>query len=1014
VITLRRLCASVPESELKGIVDPGKPVMGVTSDSRTAGPGLVFVALRGEKVNGHRYVGDAVARGCVAAVVEDEADLPPDLPLVKVADSHRAYGLMAAEFHGHPARAMKIIGLTGTNGKTTTSWLIEQVIRAGGGRPGVIGTVNYRYPGPGGKNVELDAPLTTPESMILQALLRQMHDAGVTHVILEVSSHSLAQKRLAGLLFDVGVFTNLSRVHLDYHGTMEAYFRAKQKGFEEYLQPSGIAVVAVGPDMKNTKMDRDWGRILVALLKDRGFAPYPAKENKAAYMTCGFDRDCTVRAEDVRQDIRGLSCAFVLAGKRMKMESTLIGRHNISNMLAATATGVALGMEHESILRGLREVQRIPGRLERVRLPGFSGGGGPTVFVDYAHTPDALENVLKTLRPVTPGRLFCIFGCGGDRVQGKRPLMGAVAADLAHAIIVTSDNPRGEDPAAILSEIEQGLTGAGLRKCGLDELFAHPESAKGYVVLENRRRAIHLACSRAVKGDVVLIAGKGHETYQITAAGRQFFDDRIEARNGCLRWTAGHLIAATGGRLTHRGKDIFTDRISTDTRSLERGDVFVALRGENFDGHDYVEAAVNKGAAAIIVERECPGVKEAAVIMVPDTLHALGELARYRRLLASDVKVVGITGSSGKTTVKEMTASIFAAEFERIPGHPVLKTQGNLNNLIGLPLSLLAVNGGHRVAVLEMGMNKPGEIKRLARIAEPDIGCITNIQAAHLEGLGSIEGVARAKGELFAAMADRGIRVINYDDPHVWKLGGGHGNSVVGFAVTSVGRRRKPAVRATRIISLGEKGMRFTLQVYGWKKRITVSATGAHNVANCAAAAAIAIAAGVDPEVVARGLARYRSGDKRLEIINLAGGIKVVNESYNANPASMAAALRTVAGFGTNCRRGALLGDMFELGQGAVEAHRGIGKLVAQLGYDYLVVTGEFGATVAETARQSGMKRSGIMVCGDKEALAGWIEKLVWEKKIGRDDWLLIKGSRGMRMEQVLEALERKLNPEQN
>lgn len=1016
MISLRQLISSVPGVVVRGISNLGEPVRGLTSDSRSVKPGWVFVALQGTKVNGQRYVADAVARGCLAAVVDDESGLSGKIPLIKVVDSHRAYGCMAAQYFAHPARQMKMIGITGTNGKTTTSWLIEQVVKSGGGRPGVIGTVNYRYLGREDKTMEIEAPLTTPEPMMLQGLLHEMSEAGVTHAILEVSSHAIAQQRLAGMLFDVAVFTNLSRDHLDYHENMEAYFRAKQQLFEQYLLPAGIAVVVVESGAPGKKDSGGWGARLIDHLSEKGFLPYPVQGKKRSFLTCGFGNDCTVQAGNLKQDIEGLSCRISHAGKRMELRSQLIGRHNISNMLAAAGVGIALGLEQRDILQGLRETDRIPGRLERVILPKANGAqSAPRVFVDYAHTPDALEHVLNTLRPVTPGRLFCVFGCGGDRDRGKRPMMGAIAGKLADMVLVTSDNPRGEEPAAILSEIEKGLREAGLPKIGLKEFFALRKSNKGYALMEDRRDAIHQVCGKAGSSDVILIAGKGHETYQITAAGKRFFDDRIEARNGSLRWTDQHLLAATSGHLEQRGMEMLLGRISTDSRTIKPGDVFVALVGENFDGHAYVEAAVSKGAAAVIVGKKCIAPDRITVIRVADTLTALGDLAGYRRrLLAPEVKVIGITGSSGKTTVKEMTAAIFAAEFERVPGQPVLKTQGNLNNLVGLPLSLLNLDAGHRVAVMEMGMNRPGEIDRLARIAGPDIGCIVNVQAAHLEGLGSIEGVAMAKGELFSAMSAGGVRVVNYDDPQVRKLGGEYGDTVIGFAVTPDGRRLKPAVRATGISSLGEAGMRFTLHIHQWKKRFTIPAVGTHNVANCVAAAAIATAGGVNPDVIVKGLAGYRSGDKRLQIVDLPGGIHAVNDSYNANPASMAAALRTVIGFGRKCRRVALLGDMLELGVGAAEAHREIGALVAELGFDYLGVTGEFAASVAGMAAESGMKKSVIRLCRDKDAMVEWISDLIGAKKIGRDDWLLIKGSRGMRMEQVLQSLIQKPIPDKN
>jgi len=987
----------------------------VTCDSRAAGPGSVFVALQGEKLDGHRFVRDAGERGCLAAVVERSEGMPPGLPLIKVADSHRAYGLMAAEYFGHPARNMQLVGITGTNGKTTCSWLVEQIVKAGKGRPGVIGTVNYRYQERNGVQHVFDAPLTTPEPMVLQRLLREMNDAGVTHVILEVSSHSLAQQRLAGMLFDVAVFTNLSRDHLDYHVSMEAYFSAKRKLFDDCLKSKGIAVVCLDKRPDGGETEKDWGHSLVGHLKKAGLMPFTAQVDAQAYLTCGGGKGCMVRADKVRQDIDGLSCEIFGAGmSRIQLSSDLIGRHNISNMLTAASIGVALEMNAEDIRNGLQRVHRVPGRLERVKLPGMKGQEkGPRVFVDYAHTPDALENVLLTLRPVTPGRLFCVFGCGGDRDRGKRPMMGSIAASISDGVLLTSDNPRSENPEAILAEIEQGVQGEKVRKVELDEFFTLRKPSRWYAVLGDRRQAIQEVCGRAEAEDVVLIAGKGHETYQITAGGRTYFDDRIEAANGSLRWKGGHLLAATSGRLEQEGTSILLGRISTDTRTLEPGDVFVALRGENFDGHDYVTAAIEKGAAAVVVEEQKAGLvreKRVWVIRVRDTLQALGDLAHYRRsLVAPEVKVIGITGSSGKTTVKEMTASILSKAYENIPGQPVLKTKGNLNNLIGLPLSLLNIDAGHRVAVMEMGMNRPGEIERLTRVADPDVGCITNVQAAHLEGLGSIEGVARAKGELFATMSGRGIRVVNLDDPHVRELGGEHGDNTVGFAVTPVGRRFDPVVRATRIVSLGEHGMRFTLHVGKWRRRLAIPATGMHNVANCAAAAAIATAAGIEPETIARGLVEYTSGDKRLQIARLPGGIHVVNDSYNANPSSMTAALKTVSGFGTRCRRVALLGDMLELGTGAADAHRRIGKLVAELGFDYLGVTGQFAGAVAGAARESGMQKSAARVCADKESMVEWVADLVAKGNIGTDDWLLIKGSRGMRMEQVLQALQLRL-----
>ncbi len=648
--------------------------------------------------------------------------------------------------------------------------------------------------------------------------------------------------------------------------------------------------------------------------------------------------------------------------------------------------------------------------MQRVGLDGIAEDAQPAVFVDYAHTPDALKNVLQTLKPLVKrkdrGKLICIFGCGGDRDRGKRGLMAEVTSELADLTIVTSDNPRSENPETILDEIISGLRESEIEEFSAADLLAST-GIQGFCRITDRKKAIHIGCSLAKPEDIVLIAGKGHEDYQILSQKRIFFDDRIEAVNGLLHWNIEHLLKATNGRFSGNRQQL-SDTVSTDTRTITNGDIFVALAGENFNGHDYTLQAVKAGAGIVITHRDIQQNNRVAEIRVADTQRALGDMAGYRRrLLGSKLKVAAITGSSGKTTVKEMTAAIFSVHLQDVKTgiDPLLKTQGNFNNLIGLPLSLLPAQSGHKMAVLEMGMNRPGEIERLTEIANPDIGCITNVQAAHLEGLGSIEGVAAAKGELFAGMRRDTIAVVNYDDPLVRKLPK-QSATTIGFAITASGRRTKPAVRATRIHSCGESGMRFTLHVDDWKQRILVPAPGEHNVSNCAAAAAIAHAAGVDNETIVIGLTNYTSVDKRMQFMTLPGGIQVVNDCYNANPASMAAALQTVSGFGGDCRRIALLGDMLELGEDSVDAHVELGRQVARLGYNHLAVTGDFSAHVAEGATVNGMAEQKAHVFSDTHAIADWLYNKMIQNKITRGDWLLVKGSRGMRMEAVLQEIE--------
>lgn len=509
-------------------------ISAITSDSRQVKPGTLFVAVPGLTVNGHNFVDDAIAKGCAAVMVEEGwcnagNCQNQNTACIEVADTRAALGRVAASFYGHPARTMKLIGITGTNGKTTTTYLLEAMIREAGGNPGVIGTVNYRYNG-----LEVPASFTTPEAVSLQELLRRMADSGVSHVIMEVSSHALAQKRLEGLLFDVAVFTNLSRDHLDFHGDMAGYFDSKKKLFLEYLKKDGKAVVVESPELvdstENAGPRIDWGSCLAQELV---FSTewQNASKGEMDIVTCGMT-GANVWVDSFDEDLNGINAEIVTPAGRFHLRSSLVGEFNLKNLLGGVGTGIALGFDPAVIVQGLGKANMVPGRLERV-----TSSKDLAVFVDYAHTPDALENVLKTLRKIVSGRLIVVFGCGGDRDQGKRPLMGEIAGRLADIALATSDNPRSESPLKILAEIELGLQNTSLRRMRAEALLSRP-AMRGYDIVESRQEAIAVAIRYANSNDLVLISGKGHENYQITSTGKIFFDDRLEAvrQLATIRW----------------------------------------------------------------------------------------------------------------------------------------------------------------------------------------------------------------------------------------------------------------------------------------------------------------------------------------------------------------------------------------------------------------------------------------------------------------------------------------------
>ena len=452
----------------------------VTCDSRSVRPGDVFVAIRGgQEEDRHRYVPAAVAAGAGVIVLEDEAEVGPAVR-VTVANCRQALAALAARIHGYPGRQLELVGVTGTKGKTTTALLIQQVYEAAARPCGYLGTLGCIT-----ATEQVKQANTTPEASELQRLLRWLADRGQRAAVLEVSSHGLVLERVAGLEFRVAVFTNLGRDHLDFHGTAEAYFAAKARLFEAL--PSAAAAV---------------------INLDDPMAPALLGRTRAAVTTFGNRTEANVRAVAVRSSAEGTHLVLSTPSGALEVSTPLVGSFNVSNTLAAVAVGIAAGLPPAAVARGAGALSHVPGRFERV-----CAGQPFEVIVDYAHNPDSLQNVLTTARGLTSGRLICVFGCGGNRDRGKRPQMGRIAAELADVVVLTSDNPRHEEPRAIIDEIAAGVP-----------------AATSAAICEDRREAIALALAGAAAGDLVLIAGKGHETVQLMGDRVIPFDDRDVVR----------------------------------------------------------------------------------------------------------------------------------------------------------------------------------------------------------------------------------------------------------------------------------------------------------------------------------------------------------------------------------------------------------------------------------------------------------------------------------------------------
>ncbi len=486
---LRQLIDGITAHDFQG--DADVEISGIAYDSRSVRPGSLFVALKGHTQDGHDFIRDAISKG--AAAVISESAFPfrgsrhtEKVAIIQVPDSRDALSRLAVRFFEMPFKTMNLIGITGTNGKTTTAYLLESILIAAGKRPGVIGTINYRFSG----HVQ-EAPVTTPESLDLMQTLRSMADSAVTDVVMEVSSHSLDQGRVRDCPFQVAIFTNISRDHLDYHRSMEAYFEAKARLFRSFPEKG-----AGGPVQAVINADDPKGHDLIKL-------------TDARVITYGMGEECDVRADTVNVSQAGLTARLITPQGEVEIVSPLIGAFDIYNIMAAAGGALSIGIDLESICSGLKRLKGVPGRLEFIK-----NRRGLALVVDYAHTPDALLKALEAVRLLTDGRVITVFGCGGDRDRGKRGEMGRIAGIRSDRVIITSDNPRMEDPAAIAGQIEAGVIESGV---------------KDYVLELDRKKAIQRAVQTAHNGDLILIAGKGHEDYQIIGREKRAFDDRLVA-----------------------------------------------------------------------------------------------------------------------------------------------------------------------------------------------------------------------------------------------------------------------------------------------------------------------------------------------------------------------------------------------------------------------------------------------------------------------------------------------------
>ncbi|MBR5130620.1 MAG: UDP-N-acetylmuramoyl-L-alanyl-D-glutamate--2,6-diaminopimelate ligase [Alphaproteobacteria bacterium] len=843
----------------------------------------LFFAIRGTKTDGANFVPQAIQNGAVAIVAE--YPIQTTVPVVVVSNIRYVMSCMANKLYA--SNNIKKVAVTGTNGKTSTVYYVAQIMNALGIASASVGTIGINSP-----LLKKTGSMTTPDTCVIHENLHQLELAGVKTVAMEASSHGLDQNRLDGITFEAGAFTNLTQDHLDYHKTMDTYWSAKIKLFDR-IKNGGYAVL--NADIE--EFDQ---------LKN-------ISEQKGLHIISYGKNGDQLRILEQKPLPFGQRVSVYVFGQVYDIDLGVVGDFQLMNILCAIGLCIGLGANSDEIMQVIPFLQAPEGRLECVATLK----NGASIYVDYAHTPDALERVLKTMRAHTTGRLICVFGCGGNRDVTKRPIMGKIADQLADIVYVTDDNPRFENPAEIRSQI----------------VAACPKA----IEIGDRQMAILTAVASLQENDVLVLAGKGHETGQSINGISYAFDDKIETLLAIMNvekkplWQFYELKAALTPDVP-MGINAFG--VSKDTRTLQLGDLYIAIRGDNVDGHAFVKTAVQKGACACLVDHLVEGVPVSKQIIVSDVMQAFNRLALFARN-RSEAKFVAVTGSSGKTTTKEMLKLALSEQGK------TYATAGNYNNHIGVPLTLTQMPLDTQYAIIETGMNHVGELTELSMLVQPDVAVVTMIGAAHLAHFQDEKQIAEAKAEIFTSMNTGASVILNADDKFygllrdkAYECGVRH--------IVSFGHEVEADFVLKNTYAIGEK-TKITADWHGTELKYEIGFLGEHFAMNSLAvlAAVDSIGASVEQAALSLGIASAVAGRGAAETIQLSNGRNVIliDDAYNANPSSMAASIRSL-GLRSGTVKIAVIGDMLELGEHEKELHVGLVPTLLEANVHKVYATG--------------------------------------------------------------------------
>jgi MurE/MurF fusion protein len=912
-------------------------IEGLSQDSRQIKKNFLFFAIKGKNFNGERYIFDAISKGAKAIVCSQKCKIITNkIPIIKVKNISTVMIETCKIFYYKKPK--NIIAVTGTNGKSSVAEFYHQLLHLQKIPVASIGTLGIKT-----KNKIKKTNLTTLDIISLHRELSEIKKQGINHVILEASSHGLLQGRLNGLEFKVGIFTNFSQDHLDYHKNMKKYLKAKLILFTRLLKKNKFII--------SDNQIKEFKKLEII-----------SKKKNLTLLSIGRKySNIEIKSLIAKNEFQKLS--FNYNKKNYKIEVPLIGEFQIKNLLMSILAAELSGINLTKILKNIKKIKEVNGRLELVKiLPNQT-----KIFIDYAHTPDALESTLKTLKEHYGMKPDVVFGCGGERDKKKRPMMAKISERNADEIYITDDNPRNENSKLIRKMIILGF-----------------KNKKKIYNISSRAKAIKKAIINSKANGIVLIAGKGHETTQIFRNKILNFSDKVKIKKiKTYKFKHGkkNYNQITNTKIMNevlKKNNIKFEGVSIDSRQIKKNNLFVAIKGKTYDGHLFAKKALQNKANFCVVEKNIKNINKNKLIRCSNTINFLNKLAIKKRE-HSKAKIIAVTGSSGKTSFKALLGNLLGKYEE------TYFSKKSYNNHLGVPLSLCNLENSHQYGVFEIGMSKPGEIRNLSNIVKPDIGVITNIGEAHIENFESLKKIAKAKSEIIENITNGGFLILNRDDKY--------------FKYHS----RIAKAKKIKVLSFGfsKKSDSYLIKNKNYKNYNLLHLKILHNniflkvknsnvstISNILSSLLVLSLLDIDILKIKNliNLSDLVEGRGKLHIIErYKKKFNFIDESYNANPSSMKNAIINFSKIKkNNSKKYLLLGDMLELGKKSDIYHKNLSHFINKSDIDKIFV---YGKNAFKTYQKTYKAKQGNILQNMNDF------DDIFSKVINKNDYLMIKGS---------------------